>query len=60
MKLRFTRRATEDLTQIADFIRAENPAAAVAVRNAIYESLQLLLPFRTSAGHKRPKTCASS
>lgn len=45
MKLRFTRRATENLTHIADFIRAENPVAAVAVRNAIYESLQLLLLF---------------
>ena len=45
MKLRFTRRATENLTAIADFIRAENPSAAVAVRNAIYDSLQLLLLF---------------
>jgi plasmid stabilization system protein ParE len=45
MKLRFTRRATENLIEIADFIRAENPGAAMAVRNAIYESLQLLLLF---------------
>ncbi|HLI21954.1 MAG TPA: type II toxin-antitoxin system RelE/ParE family toxin [Stellaceae bacterium] len=45
MKLRFTPRATENLTHIADFIRTENPAAAEAVRNAVYDSLQLLLLF---------------
>jgi toxin ParE1/3/4 len=32
MKLRFTPRATEDLTAIGDYIRSRNPAAAVRVR----------------------------
>jgi toxin ParE1/3/4 len=39
MKLRFTLRATRDLTEIADYIRARNPAAAERVRASIYETL---------------------
>lgn len=45
MKLRFTRRAIANLIEIADYIRARNPAAARRVRAAIYESLQLLILF---------------
>jgi len=45
MKLRFTPQATRDLTEIADYIRAENPAAAQRVRDSILESLQLLSDF---------------
>ena len=45
MKLRFTRRATANLIEIADYIRARNPAAARRVRAAIYESLQSLILF---------------
>jgi toxin ParE1/3/4 len=45
MKLRFTRRAIANLIEIADHIRARNPAAARRVRAAIYESLQLLILF---------------
>jgi len=47
MKLRFTRRATENLTEIADYLHARNPTAARRVRAAIYGSLQdlLLFPF---------------
>jgi len=45
MKLRFTPRATENLAEIADYIRARNPAAALRVRAAIYESLQNLILF---------------
>ena len=42
MKLRFTPRATRDLTEIADYIRAHNPVAALRVRGAILQSLQNL------------------
>jgi toxin ParE1/3/4 len=45
MKLRFTPRAIFDLTQIADYIRAENPNAALRVRSAIFDSLQTLILF---------------
>lgn len=45
MKLRFTPRATANLIEIADYIRARNPAAARRVRSAIYESLQTLILF---------------
>jgi toxin ParE1/3/4 len=45
MRLRFTPRATEDLAEIADYIRAHNSAAAQRVRTSIYESLELLVLF---------------
>jgi toxin ParE1/3/4 len=45
MKLRFTPRALENITAIADYIRARNPAAAERVRAAIYQSLQNLILF---------------
>jgi toxin ParE1/3/4 len=45
MKLRFTRRAASDLTEIADYIKAENPSAALRVRAAILESVELLVRF---------------
>ena len=45
MKLRFTQRAAEDLASIADFIREQNPPAALRVRAAILESLQSLVLF---------------
>lgn len=45
MKLSFTPRAVQDLVDIADYLRAENPAAALRVRAAILESLQLLAAF---------------
>jgi toxin ParE1/3/4 len=45
MKLRFTPRATANLAEIADYIRADNPAAAGRVRDAILRSLQLLTSF---------------
>ncbi len=45
MKLRFTPRATQDLIEIADFIRERNPQASLHVRAAILESLQSLLVF---------------
>jgi toxin ParE1/3/4 len=45
MKLRLTPRATQDLTAIGDYIRSKNPTAAVRVRAAILETLQLLIRF---------------
>jgi toxin ParE1/3/4 len=45
MKLRLTPRATQDLTAIGDYIRSKNPTAAVRVRSAILETLQLLIRF---------------
>jgi ParE toxin of type II toxin-antitoxin system, parDE len=35
MKLRFTRRAVQDLADIADYIRKQNPQAALRVRAAL-------------------------
>jgi plasmid stabilization system protein ParE len=45
MKLRFTERATQDLVDIADYVREHNPQAALRVRDAILESLQNLVLF---------------
>ena len=45
MKLRFTLRATQDLINIADYIRERNPTASLRVRAAILDSLQNLLLF---------------
>jgi len=45
MKLRFTPRAAQDLAEIADSIRAHNPAAALRVRSAILDSLQNLIQW---------------
>jgi addiction module RelE/StbE family toxin len=45
VKLRFTRRATRDLADIADYLRTRNPPAALAVRDAILRSLQNLTHF---------------
>jgi toxin ParE1/3/4 len=52
MKLRFTPRAAESIAEIANYIRMHNPPAAVRVRDAIYESLQVLLLFPL-AGRKQ-------
>ncbi|HEY4775865.1 MAG TPA: type II toxin-antitoxin system RelE/ParE family toxin [Xanthobacteraceae bacterium] len=48
MKLRFTPRATQDLVDIADYIRTRDPAAAVRVRDSILASLQNLVLFPQS------------
>jgi len=45
MKLRFTARAIQDLSEIADYVRERNPQAALRVRSAILESLQNLVLF---------------
>jgi toxin ParE1/3/4 len=59
VKIRFTPQATSDLIAIADYIRARNPAAAMAVRDAILTSIQLLALFpeigrrQTTAGIRK-------
>jgi addiction module RelE/StbE family toxin len=45
VKLRFTPRATRDLTDIGEYLRLRNPAAALRVRNAILRYLQNLTLF---------------
>jgi plasmid stabilization system protein ParE len=40
MKLRFTLRATADLAEIIEYIRARNPAAADRVSAAVDRNLQ--------------------
>jgi toxin ParE1/3/4 len=45
MKLRFTPRATQDLLDIAEYIRERNPNASLRVRAAIFDSLQDLVLF---------------
>jgi toxin ParE1/3/4 len=46
MKLRFTRRAAQDLADITDHVRKHNPQAALRVRATILESLQNLVLFQ--------------
>jgi plasmid stabilization system protein ParE len=45
MKLRLTPQATQDLGDIADYVRARNPAVALDVRAAIVASCRLLAQF---------------
>jgi addiction module RelE/StbE family toxin len=45
VKLRFTPRATRDLAEVAEYLRTRNPAAALAVRDAILRSLENLTLF---------------
>ena len=45
MRVRLTPQAIADLTSIADYIRERNSAAAIKVRNAIFESLERLAIF---------------
>jgi toxin ParE1/3/4 len=52
MKLRFTFRAANDLSEIADYIRRENPRAALKVRATILQSLELLTQF-PNAGRRQ-------
>jgi toxin ParE1/3/4 len=57
MKLRFTRRATENLSEVANYLQQRNPAAAVRVRADIYHGLQNLLLFPRVG---RPQTIAGA
>jgi toxin ParE1/3/4 len=49
MKLRFTRRAAQDLTDIGNHLQSRSPGGAANVRAAILDSLQILTEF-PSAG----------
>ena len=60
MKLRFTSRAIHNIADVADYLRARNPAAAVRVRSAIYDSLQSLLLFPRAGRRQSIAACASS
>jgi toxin ParE1/3/4 len=53
MKLRFTSRAIQDLTDIADYIREHDPSAALRVRVAILDSLQNLVVFPESGRRQK-------
>lgn len=55
MKLRLTPRALQDIAEIADYIRARNPAAARRVWTAVYDSLRTLIRFPFLG---RPQTVA--
>jgi plasmid stabilization system protein ParE len=45
MKLRFTPRALQNITEVAEYLHARNPAAAERVRAAIYDSVKNLILF---------------
>ena len=45
MKLRFTPRAIADMAAIADYIATESPQGALRVRDAILQSLKVLVDF---------------
>jgi plasmid stabilization system protein ParE len=45
MTIRYTRQAISDVTRIADFIREQNPSAAVDVEQAIRSTIDLLGEF---------------
>ena len=52
MKLRYTPRAIRDLAEIAEYLSARNPAAALVVREAIIRSLQALVLFPAIGRHQ--------
>jgi len=45
MRLRFTRRAIQDLGAIGDYLRPRSPAGAARVSTAILDSMQILTQF---------------
>jgi plasmid stabilization system protein ParE len=60
MRLRFTPRATRDLIEIADYLRAHNPAASGRVRAAIVDSLRNLIDFLHLDGGRQWQECANT
>jgi plasmid stabilization system protein ParE len=60
MKLRFTPRALRNLAEIADYLWARNPTAAVRVTDAIEHRLRNLLHFPYPGGLKKTRACGSS
>jgi plasmid stabilization system protein ParE len=59
MKVRYTRRATDDLAALADYIHERNPLAAVKVESAIRSTIELLGDF-PKIGRDRPEIHARS
>jgi plasmid stabilization system protein ParE len=45
MKLRFTQRAIENISGVANYLRTRNPVAAERVQSDIYDGLQNLILF---------------
>jgi plasmid stabilization system protein ParE len=63
VKLRYAPRATRDLAEIAEYLHARNPSAALAVRDAILRSLRNLVLFPAVGagnGERSGTTCRSS
>jgi plasmid stabilization system protein ParE len=52
MKLRFTPRATQDISEIAAYIQARDPDAAARVRDSILDTMQTLVLF-PNAGRRQ-------
>jgi addiction module RelE/StbE family toxin len=52
MIVRFSPRAIQDLTDIADFIRSQNPSASQRVRTAILDGIELISRF-PNAGRRQ-------
>jgi plasmid stabilization system protein ParE len=57
MRLRFTPQAKQDLVDIADYLREQNPKAALRVRAAIVDGLRTLVLFPRIG--RRQKTSGS-
>jgi toxin ParE1/3/4 len=53
VKLRYTRQAARDLIEIAEYLDADNPATARAVRAAILRSLRDIVRRQTVAGVRK-------
>lgn len=53
MRVRYTRRALSDILRIADYIRKDNPSAAIEVETAIRSTIDLLAEF-PKVGRDRP------
>ena len=56
MKLRFTRRALENISDVAAYVREHNPAAALRVQSDIYDTLQNLLIFPRAGRRQSART----
>src|SRR5690348_12595611 len=60
MKLRFTAQATQDLVEIAEYVRAESPSAAERVRASILESLSIIAEFPGTGDGRRSRVFGST
>lgn len=45
MRVRFTPQATSDIDEIANYLKSNNPEAAIRVRNAILDGVKLLQSY---------------